>query len=1091
MKYFKRIAAGILASAIAITPSGSAFANSEAVTMSVTKDDESATTESQTTEASTQVTTETIIPTTEATEEVEKSEIVEEKPKDSKSDEAEESKKINVTKEDVEKKESNDIDMKKKSMQVDVKYRDKSLQMLYEYQATVKQKSLEAAIDDTKKYIENDAFDFYDFLCNISKNDPYEVFYRLPEASREKVFLKLNHRETYALRYILLYAGLDYFNQNHSADGKEFYQKSLKLYFSEFANMKNTTQLGEDVSDLDILIDHFFQMRKDNYEDHINGLQKKNSSTAIKEVSEILNDESNWDSVFKKIQGFKESDFEEKDSGGLKRALSAYKSGAVYLQITGNATSKQTIKLTRSSAPTWTAFESTAYSYKISTSGTNNHGISINGSTGDGSTNNGSTVKARWDGDAGYTILNFLVKYTQPAHWEKKAASYYKADCGSPDKAGRMNFEYYKADNSGSNSFSDGLVHSNTSRAINFQVNLMQCGLRDDASSHHHGSDTTYGATMQFERPSYYLDVNGNLDGSDSGGTSGYGTFDVYVNGVQKANDVTDFYQQISDGSTYEIKDIKSTTGRSYNGVYSGSASGTVCAAKSVSLKFTTNSYYLDVNGLLDEVEKGDTNGFGTFDVYVNGSLVADNVTDFYKAIKYGSSYEIKDTRSTTGHTYNGVSSGSLSGKIPANNVGVRLKFDTNVHTLKVDPDIGTYQGSSNPAPTSHKYNTQLSIAPCVAPAGYTFTGYSLTEDSGIPLSFSSLGGNDYSTLTMGDENVELIATYREWKHNIVFKENCGDSEWAYIEPKNRTGSKTYGSPYEIPGKIPLRINYVFKGWNTKADGSGTMYQPGDSYTHDQDGGTVNLYAQWKEVYRVQYGEGVKDAGGNMSSQDAEVGDAIQLQNNGFVAPIVTSDQGDQSVQTKFAGWDMETSNSTRHAEQDAVTYEQLVKERDGAAATVADTQSVKQSGFDVADNNLGLVKASISYTDENGNVHQITVDDETKAITLDSSAPGNIASDHTFTVKAQWSYTICYNGNEEYYSYCTITGSVASHGALYKGTENEATLKNNGFSNNHGKFTGWSRVPDAEATGNDVFKENQEVGLKKLLEINTAGGIQ
>lgn len=1077
MKYFKRIAAGILASAIAITPSGSAFANSEAVTMSVTKDDESATTESQTTEASTQVTTETIIPTTEATEEVEKSEIVEEKPKDSKSDEAEESKKINVTKEDVEKKESNDIDMKKKSMQVDVKYRDKSLQMLYEYQATVKQKSLEAAIDDTKKYIENDAFDFYDFLCNISKNDPYEVFYRLPEASREKVFLKLNHRETYALRYILLYAGLDYFNQNHSADGKEFYQKSLKLYFSEFANMKNTTQLGEDVSDLDILIDHFFQMRKDNYEDHINGLQKKNSSTAIKEVSEILNDESNWDSVFKKIQGFKESDFEEKDFGGLKRALSAYKSGAVYLQITGNATSKQTIKLTRSSAPTWTAFESTAYSYKISTSGTNNHGISINGSTGDGSTNNGSTVKARWDGDAGYTILNFLVKYTQPAHWEKKAASYYKADCGSPDKAGRMNFEYYKADNSGSNSFSDGLVHSNTSRAINFQVNLMQCGLRDDASSHHHGSDTTYGATMQFERPSYYLDVNGNLDGSDSGGTSGYGTFDVYVNGVQKANDVTDFYQQISDGSTYEIKDVKSTTGRSYNGVYSGSASGTVCAAKSVSLKFTTNSYYLDVNGLLDEVEKGDTNGFGTFDVYVNGSLVADNVTDFYKAIKYGSSYEIKDVQDDEGYTYNG--NPSYTGKIPANNVGVRLSFTTNSYDLTVDPNGGTYNGSSRKNTTSHKYKSQLSIAPSYK-EGHTFLGYQ-KGNTVLPL-----GTNSYTSLTMGASDVTLTATYRIWEHNIVFKENCGDSEWAYIEPANRTGSKTYGSTYKIPGEIPLRINYVFKGWNTKADGSGTMYQPGDSYTHDQDGGTVNLYAQWKEVYRVQYGKGVEDKDnimGNMSSQDAEVGDTIQLQNNGFVAPIVTSDQGDQSVQTKFAGWDMETSNSTRHAEQDAVTYEQLVKERDGVTTTVADTQSVKQSGFDVADNNLGLVKASISYTDENGNVHQITVDDKTQAITLDSSAPGNIASDHTFTVKAQWSYTIRYNGNEEYYSYCTITGSVASHGALYKGTENEATLKNNGFSNNHGKFTGWSRVPDGERMKVTVFEENEEVGLNNLLK--------
>ena len=96
----------------------------------------------------------------------------------------------------------------------------------------------------------------------------------------------------------------------------------------------------------------------------------------------------------------------------------------------------------------------------------------------------------------------------------------------------------------------------------------------------------------------YYLDVNGYLDGSSKGNTTGYGTFDVYINGTQVANDVSDFYQQIAYGSTYEIKDIKSSTGKTYAGVYQGSLTGTIGAeTKAVSLKFNTSALYLFNNG--------------------------------------------------------------------------------------------------------------------------------------------------------------------------------------------------------------------------------------------------------------------------------------------------------------------------------------------------------------------------------------------------------------------------------------------------------------------------------------------------------------
>ena len=40
-------------------------------------------------------------------------------------------------------------------------------------------------------------------------------------------------------------------------------------------------------------------------------------------------------------------------------------------------------------------------------------------------------------------------------------------------------------------------------------------------------------------------------------------------------------------------------------------------------------------------------------------------------------------------------------------------------------------------------------------------------------------------------------------------------------------------------------FNYIFVGWNTEKDGSGTSYQAGDSVTLDGD---LTLYAQWQQI---------------------------------------------------------------------------------------------------------------------------------------------------------------------------------------------------------------------------------------------------
>ena len=53
-----------------------------------------------------------------------------------------------------------------------------------------------------------------------------------------------------------------------------------------------------------------------------------------------------------------------------------------------------------------------------------------------------------------------------------------------------------------------------------------------------------------------------------------------------------------------------------------------------------------------------------------------------------------------------------------------------------------------------------------------------------------------------------------------------------------------YGSTYIVDDDIPVRENYTFTGWNTKADGTGIVLNAGDSY--DGSEGFV-LYAMWTE----------------------------------------------------------------------------------------------------------------------------------------------------------------------------------------------------------------------------------------------------
>lgn len=65
----------------------------------------------------------------------------------------------------------------------------------------------------------------------------------------------------------------------------------------------------------------------------------------------------------------------------------------------------------------------------------------------------------------------------------------------------------------------------------------------------------------------------------------------------------------------------------------------------------------------------------------------------------------------------------------------------------------------------------------------------------------------------------------------------------------------SYGQTESLTTEIPVRTGYTFAGWNTKEDGSGTMYSAGEAITNNLTQNTnVELFAQWEsETYNITY----------------------------------------------------------------------------------------------------------------------------------------------------------------------------------------------------------------------------------------------
>ena len=634
-----------------------------------------------------------------------------------------------------------------------LEYDDKSLQKLFDYKIEIEQISFDDALKSVEDYIANNEFDFYEFLCKISQNDPYKLFYSLSDADREKVLKQCNEKEQYALKYLLMYSGLDFIQQNRkNNENKTFYVESLSKYFDNFKKFNKDNNLGEDVHDFDMLMDNFFQMRKENYRKNIVYLIESHSEL-INKIINILNDSSKWNkSGINEIEKICNNKFQVKQNSGIlkEKAKTSYTKGGFYLAKEAGSTQRTNVTLTRDNAPAWSNFTSTAYTYNISR---NNSTLIPNGWI---ETKNGTPVyssnkvKARKDQETGFTVLYFRVTYTQPAHYKKDQADHDKANC---DNAGRMNFfKYSAANDSTENTFMDDLVHANTDRAVNYQINMMQCGLRDDAEGSHHGhaategKDPSFGSTLKYKKPThtvrYYDSVNSNPVDTRS----------------------------VSDGNKASSAGVPSDPTRAgyrfigwRNTANESPWDKTICGTENFYAKWQ-KQYRLDVNGRLNGGSiQGNTNGMGTFDVFVNGTQIRWSDRDAWDMIDDGATVEIKNIKADSGIHYSGNStiSFTMNGDKTDGNA-IILDF-TSGATLSIDPNGGTYKGSSGVTTVNNLSPGATITVDSPTRPGYKFGGYDTSHGD-----YQYFASNNGWTTSHG----ENVGTYsRSYDGNVSLNE--------------------------------------------------------------------------------------------------------------------------------------------------------------------------------------------------------------------------------------------------------------------------------------------------------------------------------
>ena len=399
----------------------------------------------------------------------------------------------------------------------------------------------------------------------------------------------------------------------------------------------------------------------------------------------------------------------------------------------------------------------------------------------------------------------------------------------------------------------------------------------------------------------------------------------------------------------------------------------------------------------------------------------------------------------------------------------------------------GSYNGSTKDFTISKYPGEEISIG---APtrSKHNFAGYKLTMDNNdgdAPTSVTQSASGFKGIMQMG--NFTLNAQWTPWKHTVRYDANAKNDTSVKGIPASQ--SKTANVDIKLSSDVPTRNGYTFLGWTTKADGNGTAYAAGATYTHDQDGGTVTLYAKWTPWKHVlHYNKNVPTSSTSQTVSNMPVDQTKTFGQLMTISNLVPTRKG-----YTFAGWYTQSNGtgtkynpgSNYAADQNGGTvnlyakwtpwtynikYDQNVKST-SSSKTVTDmpaaqtkTQEIDVTLSSMTPKRNGYIFAGWS-TSANGSVEYKPGSRFTKD--LDS----NGASITLYAVWTPWKHTIHYNSNIPTNAPTGTTTVSNMPGDQTKTFDEKLMISSNKPTRKGYNFAGWS----TSANGNVVYQPGAE----------------
>ncbi|MBR2586881.1 InlB B-repeat-containing protein [Candidatus Saccharibacteria bacterium] len=153
--------------------------------------------------------------------------------------------------------------------------------------------------------------------------------------------------------------------------------------------------------------------------------------------------------------------------------------------------------------------------------------------------------------------------------------------------------------------------------------------------------------------------------------------------------------------------------------------------------------------------------------------------------------------------------------------------------------------------------------------SGYNFKGWN-TASNGTGTSYAANG-----SITVSADTTLYAKWARVYNHSISYNANGG----ANAPGTTSSGAtESSSSNLTVSTAAPTRSGYIFRGWNDKADGTGTSYSGGQTIAVS---GAKTLYAKWEAIYYASFAGSIPVSSRNLTAK-ADSGGCQVFHGNGY-----------------------------------------------------------------------------------------------------------------------------------------------------------------------------------------------------------------